>query len=82
MGHRRSGFLHGSIGSALAAPNHKLIRHFDMMFPTMVADGRVVIQDGHLVALDDPEVRKVAERYGDPDQLLREDWIPDREAAI
>lgn len=62
--------------------NHKLIRHFDMMFTTLVADGRPVIEAGHLVALDDPEVCKVAERYGDPDELLREDWVPDQATAI
>ena len=28
------------------------------------------------MALDDPEVRQLAEKYGDPDDLLREDWIP------
>jgi hypothetical protein len=82
LGHRRSGFLHASIGSGLAAPNHKIIRHFDMMFTTVVADGRPVIKEGHLVALDAPEVQKVAERYGDPDNLLREDWVPDRNTAI
>lgn len=82
LGHRRSGFIHASIGSALAGPGHKLIRHFELMFPTMVADGKVVIQDGHLVALDDPQVRSVAARYGDPDNLLREEWIPDPVAAI
>jgi hypothetical protein len=82
LGHRRSGFLHGSVGAALVEPDHKLIRHFDMMFPTLIADGRPVIEDGHLVALDDPQVRQVAERYGNPDELLREDWVPDRNAAI
>ena len=82
LGHRRSGVLHASIGAALADENHKVIRHFDMMFPTLLADGRPVIEDGHLMALDDPEVRKAAERHGDPDELLREDWIPDRETNI
>jgi len=82
LGHRRSGFLHASIGSAMATQNHKIIRHFDMMFTTVVADGRPVIEEGHLAALDAPEVRRVAERYGDPDNLLREDWVPDRNAAI
>jgi hypothetical protein len=82
LGHRRSGFLHASIGSGLAAPNHKIIRHFDMMFTTVIADGRPVIENGHLVALDAPEARRVAERYGDPADLLREDWVPDRNAAI
>ncbi|HEY7061146.1 MAG TPA: hypothetical protein VII06_06690 [Chloroflexota bacterium] len=35
-----------------------------------------VMDQGHLTALDDPEVRALAERYGDPDALLREDWVP------
>ena len=28
--------------------------------------------DGHLLVLDLPEVREVAARFGDPDELLRE----------
>jgi hypothetical protein len=82
LGHRRSGFLHASIGAGLVGDDHKIIRHFDMMFPNLVADGRPVIEDGHLLALDDPEVRAIAERYGDPDELLREDWVPDRKTGI
>jgi hypothetical protein len=41
-------------------------------------DGKkvLVVNKGHLTALDDPEVRRVAAKYGDPDELLREDWIP------
>jgi hypothetical protein len=35
-----------------------------------------LIDKGHLTALDDPEVRKVAEKYGDPDKLLHTDWKP------
>jgi hypothetical protein len=27
--------------------------------------------------LDDPEVRTLAAKYGDPDKLLTEDWIPE-----
>ena len=81
-GHRRSGFLHSGIGSVLLSPTHKNIRHFDMQSPTLKADGRLVVDQGHLMSLDDPEVRKTAEGYGDPDQILREDWIPDRVAAI
>ncbi len=26
--------------------------------------------------LDDPEVRKTAAKYGDPDEVLQEAWIP------
>jgi len=82
LGHRRSGFLHASVGAALENENSKLIRHFDMMFPNLFADGRPVIEDGHLLALDDPHVREIAARHGDPDELLREDWVPDRNRAI
>jgi hypothetical protein len=53
-----------------------------MAFPNLYADGRPVIVDGHLLALDDPQVRAVAERFGNPDELLREDWVPDRNRAI
>lgn len=82
LGHRRSGFLHASVGAALENENSKLIRHFDMAFPNFYADGKPAIVDGHLLALDDPKVRAIAERYGNPDELLREDWIPDRNRAI
>jgi hypothetical protein len=38
----------------------------------------VLLQDkGHMKPLDDPEVRALASRYGDPDYLLTEDWIPE-----
>ena len=54
-----------------------------LYFPTYVAEGAgpggedvTVIEHGRLKALDDPEVRAVAARYGDPDELLREDWVP------
>lgn len=33
----------------------------------------VVIEAGRLKALNDPAVRDVAAKYGDPDQLLTED---------
>ncbi len=35
-----------------------------------------LINKGHLTVLDDPKVRQVAAKYGDPDELLREIWIP------
>lgn len=58
------------------SPNHKVIRYVDLYFPTLVADGEVVIDRGHLTALDDAAVRRIASKYGDPDILLKEDWIP------
>ena len=36
-----------------------------------------VIDKGKLAALDSFEVRALASRYGDPKELLKEDWVPD-----
>jgi hypothetical protein len=43
-----------------------------------MADGstELLIEDGRLKALDAPEVRELAARYGDPDAMLSEDWVP------
>ncbi len=47
-------------------------------FEIETEDGQKIklIDKGHLTALDDPEVRKIAAKYGDPDELLKEAWIP------
>lgn len=36
-----------------------------------------IVDKGHLTALDDPEVRALAKKYGDPDEVLAEAWVPD-----
>ncbi|HEV2176022.1 MAG TPA: hypothetical protein VGW33_02285 [Terriglobia bacterium] len=36
-----------------------------------------LVDRGHLTALDDPEVRALASKHGDPDRILSEDWIPE-----
>ena len=36
-----------------------------------------LIEKGHMTSLDHPEVRALASRYGDPDYLLTEDWVPE-----
>jgi hypothetical protein len=86
---RRSGIMHIGLGSyntenMLWARQRGLPSshyHVHLNFPTYEAtleDGRKVklIDKGHLTVLDDPEVRKIAAKYGDPDQLLQENWIP------
>ena len=35
-----------------------------------------LVDKGRITALDDPEVRLLASRYGDPDEVLRAEWIP------
>jgi hypothetical protein len=37
---------------------------------TIEADGEVIVDRGRLTLLDDPELRAVAARFGDPDRLL------------
>ena len=51
-------------------------RDWQMYFPTLILDGEVLVDKGHLTVLDDPEIRRLASKFGDPDQLLSEDWIP------
>jgi hypothetical protein len=49
----------------------------EIFFPTLTINKTTVIQKGHLTTLDDPKVRKEAEKYGDPVELLTEDWVPE-----
>lgn len=76
FGHMRSGLIHSAISQGMISKEHKVVRHIDQYFPTIVADEKKVIDCGRLVALDDPQIRKLAEKYDDPDKLLIEDWIP------
>lgn len=55
--------------------------HVHLYFPTVEVtyqDGsrENVVEDGRLSALDAPEIRELAARRGNPDELLREDWVP------
>jgi hypothetical protein len=85
----RSGVIHLGIGQVLDfvwalrqdPPLPFYHFHVHLYFATYTCtlkDGREVklIDRGRLTALDDPEVRRVAAKYGDPDELLREDWVP------
>lgn len=57
--------------------------HTHQYFPTYQvrlrrADKWVALVDkGHLTSFDNPEVRALASRYGKPEDLLTEDWIPE-----
>ncbi len=41
-----------------------------LLSPTVILDGEVLFDHGRPSAFDDPKVREVASKYGDPDQLL------------
>ena len=55
--------------------------HIHTYFTTMDftdANGKTVrvLDKGRLTFLDDPEIRKIAEKFGNPDEFLKERWIP------
>ncbi|MBM4182742.1 MAG: hypothetical protein FJ207_00795 [Gemmatimonadetes bacterium] len=55
--------------------------HLHLYFPTYTLSIRGsnrtvdVIRGGRMTSLDDPEVRALASRYGNPDEILADDWI-------
>jgi hypothetical protein len=87
---RRSGVIHTGFGTRWRGAEERWAGHegktyghlhVHLLFPTLTieTDSREVIEvvkDGRLTVLDDPEVRELAGEYGDPDQVLKEDWIP------
>jgi hypothetical protein len=86
---RRAGVIHCGLGTRwrsseeVWAGENRLVYghlHVHLMLPTLVVQapgGDIpVIESGRLSAYDDPEVRDLAARYGDPDEVLRDDWIP------
>lgn len=86
----RSGIIHMGFGTRWNGPSEKWAGkngeiyghlHVHLMFPTYEITTKErktikVIDNGRLTALDDPEVRELARKYGDPDEILKEDWIP------
>ncbi|MGH3664542.1 MAG: hypothetical protein ACRDU8_00370 [Egibacteraceae bacterium] len=88
---RRSGVIHMGFGTRWRGAEERWAGangiayghlHVHLLFPTLVIDAPdgqrlTVIDHGRLTALDDPEVRALAGEYGDPDEVLAEDWIPD-----
>ncbi|MDE2572046.1 MAG: hypothetical protein KGM44_05935 [bacterium] len=86
----RSGVIHIGYGTIISSWMERLAAkeglpvghfHIHLYFGTVeltMPEGHTerLIDAGRLTVLDDPEVRRVAERFGDPDVLLAENWIP------
>ena len=70
----RSGTIHFGIGGG----KDDAFRHRDLeiFYPTLTVNGIELIRDGHLLVLDDEDVRAEAAKYGNPDELLTEHWFP------
>jgi hypothetical protein len=86
---RRAGILHVGLGTRwrsseeVWAGERRLLYghlHVHLMTPTLIVEtpaGDVpVIEGGRLAAYDDADVRDLAASFGDPDELLHDDWIP------
>jgi len=56
-------FLGGKIHSAIHEGGY-------ILKPTITVDDKVIVDNGRPLALDDPDVRRIAKEYGDPDYLL------------
>ena len=76
IAHRHSGTFHCAVGK-WGAPGVEVSSrwHWDGggLHPTFTMGDTVLVQRGRLVALDDPEVREFASRYGHPDDVLEEE---------
>jgi leucyl aminopeptidase (aminopeptidase T) len=81
---RHAGTVHVGMGPSPIFGSRTTSRlHLDGLIikPSIFLDGKPIMTDGHLLVLDLPEVREVAARFGDPDDLLRErfpitpDWM-------
>ena len=84
---RHSGTVHVGIGPSPIFGSRTTSRlHLDSLVikPTVLLDGEPIMEAGHLLVLDLPEVRELAARFGDPDELLRERFpiTPDSMAAV
>lgn len=77
---RHSGTVHVGIGpSPIFGARTTSAIHLDglILRPTIELDGEPIMEDGHLLVLDEPDVRELASRFGDPDDLLTERWEPE-----
>lgn len=85
----RSGVIHMGFGTIISSMDERRAAraghlvghwHLHLYFPTYTmereGDNEPLIEDGRLLALDDPGIRKIAEKYGDADLWLDESWNP------
>jgi len=83
---KRSGFMHIGFGKGWSGSDglkqELPVWHRDafLPYPTVTVDGTKIVDNGHLMLLDDPAIRRIAAKYGDPDELLREEWVPEYDA--
>ena len=76
--HLRPDLLHFALGCHVQGGKPFSLLHADFYTtnPTVYLDGKVLIEKGHLTVLDDPEVREIASKYGDPNKILELKPLP------
>jgi len=73
---RFAGVMHLGLGSTLfhqkgnPQPTSAIHTHGILLKPTLTAGDAIIIDKGRITALDDPKLREMAKRYGNPDQVL------------
>lgn len=86
----RSGIIHVGMGTRILSQSEEWAKkegvpyghlHVHLLFPTYTLTSKkgetfTIIDKGHLTSLDDPDVIRLAEKFGDPREILKEDWIP------
>lgn len=78
-------FLHVAVGNFQYAGGRYYSKTQLPMFmwnPTMTLDDEPVIVDGKLLLLEDPDLRAIASRFGDPDELLSIRPLPKDESVF
>lgn len=87
----RAGVVHCGMGTPIALPQfeqkardrglpwghvHVHLLSPTLEFTTAAGETETLIDDGYLTVLDDPDVRRLAAEYGDPNRVLAVDWEP------
>ena len=71
--------LHFGNGNSIAYGGPTFSKTWTVMFvesATLTVENEPILDNGHLTILDDPKVRAVAAKYGDPDELLAQAPCP------
>lgn len=73
---RRVGSYHGAVGNWSWIPEADSLLHWDGggLTCTFRVGNETIIDSGRLLTLDDPEIRELAHKFGDPDELFSEVW--------
>ncbi|MBI2881729.1 MAG: hypothetical protein HYY21_09055 [Candidatus Tectomicrobia bacterium] len=73
---RHAGSYHAAVGNWAWLSEADSRLHWDGggLKPTLQVGGETIIDAGRLLTLDDPAIRELASRFGDPDELLAEVW--------